>query len=204
MTSRSEAVKKVWIAWSQPERNHLESLIGEVPLAIAAKRYNIWAAANDYPPRTITAVSSFCNRNNLSTEVIGEMLKARDVARILGICPSRVRYWIRHQWIPAKRSGSFYVARAQLVRLARSKPHVFYGVPRERLYHLLEDEKLAEQIAHNWTAPPKLRPVRCVELQQMWPSVAAAAADRFCHRRSITRAIEKGRTCLEHHWEWAS
>lgn len=204
MTSRSEAAGKTWTAWSQAERNQLECLIGEMPLALAAKRYNIWATANGYPARTVTAVSSFCNRNNLSTEVVGKMLKARDVARILGICPSRVRYWIRHQWIPAKRSGSFYVARAQLVRLARSKPYVFYGVSRERLYHLLEDESLAKQISRNWTAPPRLRPVRCVELQQTWPSVAAAAADRFCHRRSITRAIENGRTCLELHWEWAS
>lgn len=203
MTSRSEA-GRAWIAWSQTEHNQLECLIGEMPLVNAAKRYNIWAAANGYPERTVNAISSYCNRNNISTKAIGKMLKTRDVARILGICPSRVRYWIKCKWVPVKRSGSLYVARAQLVRLARSKPCIFYGISRERLYQLLENEELAEQISRNWTAPPKLRPVRCIELQQTWPSVAAAAADRFCHRRSITRAIEKGRPCLELHWEWAS
>jgi PAS domain-containing protein len=94
---------------------------------------------------------------------------------------------------PVWRGKFRYVSRAAWRRLARQRPQALGGFSADRLFQLLEDRELAEQVASRYPRPRGDWRVRCVETGQVWPSAVKAAAELHVSQAAITLAMRQAR-----------
>jgi hypothetical protein len=185
--------------WTAAEADYLESLAGELPLMEIGRRYRRHAGLEGWPKRTDRAIEMKLVRLKLPVRVrAGEWLTTGGVADILGCPCTRVEAWfrpkrnreiLRPQWRGAFR----YVSRRNWRRLARRRPQALGGFSADRLYGLLEDRELAQQVAARYPRPRGDWRVRCVETGQVWPSAVKAAAELHITQAAITLAMRQGR-----------
>lgn len=158
------------------------------------------ASRRDWPPRSEKAILLRLRRTGHRGRVRhGSWVTSGGVADILG-CPStRVVKWLscRHilRILRPKRIGTYrYFDREGWRRLAREYPRLLGGFPVERLYALLEDRELAEQIAGTYRTQVGDFRIRCLETGRVWPNACAAARDLHISRAAISLAIRQRRS----------
>jgi hypothetical protein len=86
-----------------------------------------------------------------------------------------------------------YISRTSWRRLARERPQALGGFDADRLFQLLEDRELAEEVASRFPRPRGDWRVRCVETGQVWPSAVAAAQELHVAQTTITLAMRQAR-----------
>lgn len=97
----------------------------------------------------------------------------------------------------------WYVRRRDLVRFARRRPDLFGGIQTARLVQLLEDERLAEEIAQGHPRRSNdRRSVRTVEAALVFPSIREAARRMGVTRQAVSFALRTGCRAAGYHWEW--
>lgn len=211
MTSRSEASpnRPPRIPWTRQETERLEMLAGTVPLPEVVKRFNLWALRQQppLPRRSDAAIWRHACRQRISLRCCGDKLTISDAANLLGVTFARIRRWTRLGYLPTYHYGWLYVARADLVAMAWERPELLCGIPRDRLYQLLEDEEVCDHIlkADGYRVGPLgQRRVRCIETGQVFPSVAAAGAAVSRNPFGISRAVRRGWAVANRHWEFVA
>jgi hypothetical protein len=85
------------------------------------------------------------------------------------------------------------VSRQNWRRLARERPQALGGFDADRLFALLEDRELAEEVANRYPRPRGDWRVRCVETGQIWPSAVSAARELHVSQAAITLAMRQAR-----------
>jgi hypothetical protein len=191
--------------WQPDELERLEDLAGDMPFELLCRSYNGWAAQAGRPLRSRSAIDHILKRRGISRWVIGDFVTTGTIHRILGLDQMTPRRWIESGWITSRQAGPgrwHYVRRADLVKLAMERPHVFGGASRAQIVQLLEDERLADRIAarfpRRWA---HARPVRMVSTGRRYPSLHAAAADHAVSHQAIRRALRTGGTCAGSQWK---
>ncbi len=191
--------------WTKQELDQLEQLTGDIPWMYVSRRYNSWAAINGYPLRTTTALVRRQEEMGLRRRVIGEWITTGVIARTLGVSYRSPQYWIAQGWLESTRFGEGraypnYVRRADFRSFARNHSHLLAGHSRGALLQLLEDEKLADELAD---MPPRHKgctKVRCVETGRVYPSISAAARGAFVVPQRLSFVLNTNRTANGHHW----
>lgn len=202
--------------WSAAETEYLLELAGDVPGPLLADRYNRWAAQQGHPRRSHQALRLRAERFGYNIHAVGAWLTTGAIAQILEIAPHVPGYWAE-QWPeilkpyqPKARPGSWrrgrvYISRVALRAFARCRPEQLGGIREANLLCLLENEQLAEQIAANYPSRPpnrQLRPVRCVETGEVFPTRRAAARAVFVTECNIGGALAgRIKTAGGFHWE---
>lgn len=183
------------LRWSVAELDMLADMLGNSPWPVVVKAYNQWAKANSYPVRTERAMahkasamgSRFCQ---------GRWMGVGDVARALDRWPSTVWDWSKRGLIRRFHNGqASAVCRDDLVKLARTHPHLFGGVSREGLMFVLEDPDLVDDIRRRY---PRQAPgfggrrrISCCGV--VYPTIAAAARAHHVCETAIRAGIQEGR-----------
>jgi hypothetical protein len=194
--------------WSEAELTRLEFLAGEMPLPLLCQSYNTWALKNGYPQRAKIAVRNRLQRGGLSTFADGVYLSRDEVARLTGASKVRITRIIRDRQPRLARSGyRTFVHRGDLAAAAREHPEDWYGVGRDGLFLLFENQELAEEVAARAVRPPwsaGRRAVRCLITGKVYGSTRAAAQAASCGESTVRRCAESGRaTSWGQRWEWA-
>lgn len=185
--------------WSHVESEFLESLAGDLPLREILRRYRMWAGRAGWPVRSHRGIQQRLTRMGHDARVrTGEWVTTGGAAEILGCPGTRVEAWFRtrrNQEIlqPIWRGAFRYVSRQNWRRLARERPQALGGFDADRLFALLEDRELAEEVANRYPRPRGDWRVRCVETGQVWPSAVKAAAELHVSQAAITLAMRQGR-----------
>lgn len=192
--------------WSAAELEALEDIATNLPSDLLSKRYNHWAAQNGYVQRTNYALRTKCSRLGIVCRATGEWVSAGFVRDVLGVGNDTPQRWTDRKWVTAHRDprGRRTFRRADLVRMAKKRPAAFGGIPADRLFLLLEDRQLCDDIAARF--PRRAmdpRPVLAVETGWRYPSIRAAAAKVFITRQAIQEAIRTGGTAAGYHWSYA-
>ena len=185
--------------WSRAEADYLESLAGDLPLKEIGRRYRRHAGLDGWPRRTDKAIQLKLVRMGLPVRVrAGEWLTTGGVADILGCPNTRVEAWLRSRLNseilkPQWRGAFRYVSRRNWRRLACQRPQALGGFSADRLFALLEDRELAEQVAARYPRPRGDWRIRCVESGRIWPSAVKAAAELHITQAAITLAMRQRR-----------
>jgi hypothetical protein len=185
--------------WTRPESEFLESLAGDLPLKEIVSRYRRRAGQVGWPERTHRGIQQRLIRMGHEARVrTGDWVTTGGAAEILGCPGTRVEAWLRTRHMkeilqPVWRGKFRYVSRAAWRRLARQRPQALGGFSADRLFQLLEDRELAEQVASRYPRPRGDWRVRCVETGQVWPSAVKAAAELHVSQAAITLAMRQAR-----------
>ena len=192
--------------WTQAEIEHLESIAGDLPSPAVHGAYNEWAAENGFQPRTMQAIWALARSQGISLKAEGEYVATSYVASLLGIPIQTVTSWISYGHLTIYEGlARSYVLRTSLRRLAKKRPHLFAGFGREKLFLLLEDEKLADFIAENYPRNNhRHRGVRVVETGRVYRSLRLAAKAHSVSHTGIARAIYAKRDFAGVHWEYVA
>jgi hypothetical protein len=185
--------------WSREESDYLESLAGDYPIREVVNRYRRRAGANGWPVRSPNAIHLKMVRMGHHVRVrAGEWVTTGGAALLLGCPGARVEAWLRSRrnreiLQPMWRGPFRYISRTSWRRLARERPQALGGFDADRLFQLLEDRELAEEVANRFPRPRGDWRVRCVETGQVWPSAVAAAQELHVAQTTITRAMRLSR-----------
>lgn len=189
--------------WSPAEIDFLSELGDSLPIDMLALKFRRRAKARGWPIRTKSAIRTKLVKLKISTRTnsplrLDDYTSTGGAAMILGCSKFRVARILdkpRNAEIAQMvRSGRLrYVNPEGWRRLARERPEVFRGLDPDRLFQLLEDRDLAEDIAARFPLPYREHPIRCIETGRVWLSARKAAADLFVHPTSIFCAIKQQR-----------
>ena len=185
--------------WTRPESEFLESLAESFPVREIANRYRRKAGQMKWPERSAKAIHLKLIRMGHDARVrTGEWVTTGGAAEILGCPGTRVEAWLRRRTTreilqPIWRGSFQYISRTSWRRLARERPQALGGFDADRLFALLEDRELAEEVANRYPRPRGDWRVRCVETGQVWPSAVKAAAELHVSQAAITLAMRQGR-----------
>jgi hypothetical protein len=194
------------IRWSTEEVQALEQFAIDHPPDRLALIYSAWAAQQGFPKRSNHAIWSKLARAGLTIRAEGDWVSTTYICEVLGVAYDTPQKWTR-RGIPHHRNGrgARFFRRADLKQAALERPQMFGGISADRLFLLLEDRELADDIAARFTrraADP--RPVRAVETGWRYPSMRAAAERMYINRQAIQFAIRSGGTAAGYHWEFAA
>ena len=188
--------------WSEAENKHFESLLGDLPWAYVPRVYNSWAAKNGYPARTTTALLRRIDHMGWRRAAVGEWITTGLIVSSLGVSHEAPYWWIRRGWLPAQQLGKrWYVRRKDLVSLAKRRPSVFAGLPREGLMILLENEKLADALSEEVRHPGRRCAIQCVETGRVYGSIAEACRQAaYVTKQRLRRVLDTHLTANGYHW----
>jgi hypothetical protein len=187
------------VRWSSAESEFLETMAGDLPLKEIVRLYQRHAAEHGWPERTHRAIQQRLIRMGHAARVrTGEWVTSGGAAEILGCPGTRVEAWLGRKHIkeilrPVWRGKFRYVSRPAWRRLARQRPQALGGFDADRLFQLLEDRELAEQVANRYPRHRGDWRIRCLESGQVWPSANQAAAELHVSQAAITIAIRQQR-----------
>ena len=200
--------------WTATEINQLLSLAGDYPTALLVTYYQQWATANNLPARTAVAIDRRLRLLGADREPIGVWIQTGTLTSLLGVSYTTVDRWVRRGYIRAHQFPCLeyrgihppvrYFKRSEVRAFAKRQPEFFAGVSRQNLFLLLEDERLADDIASRFpsrTGKDKVR-VRCVETGRVFESCAAAAKVYRLSRNGIWLAAKKGHRAANYRWEF--
>ena len=191
------------LPWSPEELAYLAEHDSNMPFAMVADSFYRQALEQGWPIRSRSAISNMRYKlgytNPMNTTMrVGELVTTGGAALILGCSRKRI---LRIATNPL--NGSFlqviwtgtmrYISREGWRRLARERPKALAGFDPDRLFQLLEDRDLAEDVAARHPLPPGCHSIRCIETSQRWDSAAAAAAELFVSPSGINDAIRERR-----------
>lgn len=185
--------------WSREEAEFLDSLAGDYPIKEVVNRYRRLAGQAGWPERSANAIHLKMVRMGHHVRVrAGEWVTTGGAADILGCPCARVEAWLRRPTTreilqPVWRGAFRYVSRQNWRRLARKRPQALGGFSADRLFALLEDRKLAEQVASRYPRPRGDWRIRCVETGEIWPSAVVAARELHVSQTTITLAMRQQR-----------
>ena len=184
------------LRWREEELNYLLQLAQQHPLPALARRMKARALIAGWPPRSKQAIKNCLCRHNerARPRSNSNLATTHSAAEILQVSRNRVAGWLRNPAIweilaPQVRDRIRYIDRRGWRRLAQQRPEVLGGIPADRLFLLLEDRELADQIAAAYPCSLSDSRVRCVETGQVWASCKEAGAALNVHRSTITKAI---------------
>jgi hypothetical protein len=185
--------------WSRMENELLHQLAGDVPFPELVERMHRTAITNGWPVRSAKSIAMRLRRTGQRARARdGEWTTTGGAADILGCPCTRIEAWLRRKHIAEilqpRRFRTFrYISRRSWRRLARESPRVLGGFDVERLYGLLEDRELAEQVAREHPRPMGDFRIRCVETGQVWGSCSKAARELHVSQGAISLAIRQQR-----------
>jgi excisionase family DNA binding protein len=193
--------------WSTEEVQALEQIAIDQPPDRVYATFCRWAALHGYPPRSAWSIRGRLSRSRVTIKAEGDWVGMRYVCEVLGISYDTPHKWTERHGIPCHRNGrgARFFRRADLRQAAMERPQMFGGIAADRLFTLLEDRALVDDIAARFprrAADP--RPVRAVETGWRYPSVRAAAERVYVRRQAIQFAIRSGGTAAGYHWEFAA
>lgn len=192
--------------WSDDEVRFLESIAGDLPSPVIEGAYKKWAAENGFQPRTMQAIWSLARSRGISLRAEGKYVTTNYIAALLGIPIQTVTGWINYGYLEVyKDLARSYVRRSSLRRLAKKRPHLFAGFGRDKLFLLLEDEKLSMFIAENYPRNNhRHKGVRAIESGKVYRSLRLAAKACSVSHTAIARAIYGGHDFAGFHWEYVA
>ena len=184
--------------WSARELAHLDDLIGDRPLNMVVDAYNSWATVNGFVWRSYNAIKRKAWRQGLDNTAQGSWVATGIVCRLLRKSNKTIYNWVKRKWI--RRSGGLScqsaLYRDDLKRLARKRPHLFGGVPRDDLFWVLEDSDLVDSIlaAHpkRWPSKNSTQPVVCITTGRRYESITAAARAHYVDESCVKWSIRTG------------
>jgi hypothetical protein len=183
------------IRWTPPEIEQLQEIAGDWPWSVVPSRYNSWARRQGLPERTEIALRQRCEAEGFSRVCRGEYISTGTIRALTGAGWLTIQRWISTGQLIVARSGrKLYINRRTLKKFIRRQPEYFWGLPVSSLTQLVDDERLAEQLAAQpraWVTG-KRRQVRCVDTGEVFPS-AAAAGRRFHLSRSAVSLVVLGK-----------
>lgn len=194
------------VRWSDKEVEMLMHTVENQPIDLYPSVYNLWASAFGYPVRTRRALQKKVSDLRVTDKSCGDWVSTGYVCAVLGVGLFTPRYWTNVKGIPCHRGkcNRRFFRRSDLHKLAKRQPSLFAGISADRLFLLLEDRPLADDIAARFprrAIDPK--PVRAVETGKRYPSIRAAAAQVYVSHRSINQALRTGCRSAGYHWEFA-
>lgn len=189
--------------WSPEELACLAEHDASMPLPLVRDRFRCQSREKGWPARSVKAIRmkriqlGLANPNKTSMRT-GEFTTTGGVARILGTYQKRIHKIVTDPvnqiYLDSFRLGFIHcIPREGWCRLAEKRPEVFKSFDSNRLFQLLGDRDLAEQVAARCPLDPPYRSIRCVETGQQWASTAAAAAELFVSQSGINKAIRQRR-----------
>lgn len=188
--------------WSDEDVAALIEIAGDVPRPMVHRVYNQKAATEGRPPRTDKAIKLKAVELGLSLKAAGTWLTMTELAKLLDVTPQRVDGWAhRHPSFPRRKlstdSRVSYLYRPDLIKWFKLHPHVLAGIDKTRLFALLEDEELAEEIA---AAYPVMRgvavPIQCLDTGRIYPNCEEAARHLHVSPCWIRHALQQGRSTI--------
>lgn len=192
--------------WSQREREMLEQLAVDQPPSRLPNVYNAWAGLHGFPLRTRFAIQFKVYALGVTDKATGDWVSAGYICRVLGVSSYLPQHWTNRHKIPCYRNGRGrrFFRRKELLKAARERPYIFSGISADRLFLLLEDRELADDIAARYpTHNGKPRPVCIIETGWLYPSKKAAARHVGVTPRAINYSISSGGTAAGYHWTYA-
>ena len=183
-----------WRMWRPSEVAQLRALVGERPMADVITSWNRWAARQGIPARSEASLRRKALELGLSVAARGAWVTVSEARRLLGRSQGCLYAWVQAGWV---RHQTGTLQRASLQRLARERPWLFAGCPREGLAELLRDVALADQLVAAYptrrSVPRTPQPVRCLSTGQVFPSMRAAGQAMHLDGSAIGKAIREGR-----------
>lgn len=186
--------------WTQPEIDHLDKLVGNVPFPTLVRSMKHKATMEGWPARTAKAIVMKAQRSGYRCRArVGDWTTTYGSGELLGCPGSRIEAWLKRPGIiailaPERIGNTRYISRRSWRRLAREMPRVLGGFGADALFLLLEDRDLSEVVA---AAHPRSMGdwrVRCIETGQIWASCAVAARELHVSQACISLAIRQQRT----------
>jgi hypothetical protein len=192
--------------WTQAEIEHLESIAGDSPSPALPTAYNAWAEANGYQPRTMQAIWALARSRGIGLKAEGQYVSTTWISSLLGVPVQTITSWIDYGHLRTYEGlARSYVLRSSIRTLAKKRPHLFAGFGREKLFLLLEDEKLANHLAENYPRNNhRHRGVRAIEAGKVYRSLRLAAKAHSVSHTAIARAIHAKRDFAGFHWEYVA
>ena len=172
--------------WSKDEEFQLEQLAGDYPWSMVVERYNRWATASGFQPRTAVALARRANILRCGRVPEGEWLTIGAISAILGIDREKPRRWIRWGRIRSKREcnrtpSPHYISRRSLQEWAKRDPAFFRPYPHDALVLLFSCRETADWVYEHPPLAPKTRcrPIRCIQTGRVYRSLTEAAQANY-------------------------
>jgi hypothetical protein len=185
--------------WTPPEIDYVNELAGDVPFADLVRRFQQRAKQQGWPPRTECAILKRLHRTHQRGGCRhGEWLTIGYVGEVLGCPGARVDGWLRRRGVaeilqPRWRGKVRYVERVAWRRLARQMPRILGGFPVDRLFLLLEDQELANEVARAYPRTIGDWRLRCVETRKVYRNCAEVAERHHVSHSAVSLAVRRGR-----------
>lgn len=196
--------KTPYARWSEPELTALETIGNQHPVQRVAELYNLCAAQNRWPKRSLNAIEHKLSELAGTVSPVVDGWNSWAVARELGVSKARVQHWVRRGDLPCRRvSRNLVIYRDDLVALARRKPHLFGGIDEERLLWMLEDPLLVDQIRRQHPrAVSQLEPRQIIRPLdgRTWRSGVELAAELGVSEQSVYLSLKRGYRCRGHRY----
>jgi transposase len=198
--------------WTPDEHAALMEMVGDYPLDILIKKYQMWANKHDYPSRSPFAIHQRLRRQRVSVIPIGHYLTSGTLAKLLGVSYTTIDRWVaRGLLVPSLQQTSsdsehpkrrVYIRR-RIIELARSHPWLFGGTPRDNLFLLLESQRLVDSILEHYPTRFGRDRVKmlCVETGIRYESATAAARAVYVTKNCLTEAARNGTRAGGFHWK---
>jgi DNA-binding transcriptional MerR regulator len=190
--------------WSQEEEEALEFITMNRPPHLINRLYNRWASRSGHVKRSALAIKLRIRMLGID-RTTGDIVSASYVRKTLGVSPKTAQGWTDRGLLPDQRDkrNRRYFKRSEICDLARKHPMLFAGISADRLFMLLEDRELADEIAisHPWRTTQS-RAVIAVEKRWRYATVQIAAAAVGVSRTAIYSAINRGTRSAGYHWSY--
>lgn len=202
-SSRLAQVRRGLSPWELDAELWLEEKSGTLPFPVLCRRFNSMAKRKGWAARSKNALHVKLQRLNLRKKCTEDNLTRRELARVLGINPDRVRAWTKAglPWKKVARNQSA-IRVEDLKQFLLTNPERATHVPIRELGWLI-GEDAAEIVANaKHSVRGYAKPVVCLDTGRTYPGVKAAARENFVVHSSITSAIERGGTCAGYRWAY--
>lgn len=178
--------------WTVAEVAMLQELAGDYPWPEVPRRFNSWARKQGFIQRSETALCHRCEIEGFSRVCIGSHISTGTIRALTGAGWLTIQRWINSGELIVSQSGrKLYISRESLRRFVRRRPRHFAGLPVSSLTQLVDDIKLAEELAampRCWVHGQR-RQVRCVDTGEVFPSAAAAGRRFHLSRSAVSLAV---------------
>jgi hypothetical protein len=193
--------------WTPAEVEKLCSMTGDMPWQMVPACYNDWAIEHGYPERSAEAMRGRVERSGVPRQTSGSWVRSDAIAGTLGVSTQTVMRWTQM----GLKSQSFgtglrarYFMREWIRQFAKRRPDLFAGFPESALFQILENEKMAADLASRerpqWVT---CKPVICVETGQQYPTIRAAARAAYVTNERMSKVVRRGGTANGKHWRAA-
>jgi hypothetical protein len=185
--------------WGKKETDHLKTILYQYPVTGIVIEMQKWQKKLNLPIRSAAAIRRKVYLLGRDSQLQEDRLSKVQLAKILGVSTARVTTWIKAglPYTQRYRNREVLVMVEDFEAWAKKNLIYLHSIEPFRLSYFLSD-KLVAIIPQK---SPFRHPIRCVDNQQVFDTIADAAKAIGVDKTTLTRAVKSNKPCKGYQWQ---